>query len=264
MFFSSNDLKEYIAIIYILFSKMYELNGKVFQKKSPALLYAKNYINNNIPYDQDIDLESENGKFLLDLIAYHPNLDEKQGDGIVSFKKIKNAFGYGYSLQILRADDTTDIFSYKVCLDYHFDDLAIAMRQAIKPSRDKWRNENKSNSTCALCNIINIDDFGKKPLEVDHKTIPFAEIKNRFIKQTKLPPPSFIHCIDVRWKFDDASQEYEKDWIKFHDSLADYQFLCSNCNVKKSNKIDYTIDERNKDIKPYKNISTLYINLNDF
>ena len=58
---------------------MYELNGKTFQKKTPALEYAKNYINGNIPYNKIIDLESDNGKFLLDLIAYHPNLDEKQG-----------------------------------------------------------------------------------------------------------------------------------------------------------------------------------------
>ena len=236
---------------------MYELNGKTFQKKTPALEYAKNYINGKIPYNKIIDLESDNGKFLLDLIAYHPNLDEKQGDGIIGFQKIKNPYGFGYSLQIIRVDNTTDIFSYKVCLDFHYDDLAIAMRTAIEPSRNKWRAANKNNSVCALCGISNI------LLEVDHKTIPFAEIKNRFLKETKLSPPSYMRATECRWKFDDASHEYEKSWAQYHDSLVDYQFLCGKCNSKKSDKIDYTPDERNKDMKQYKNISTLYINVND-
>ena len=112
---------------------MYELNGKVFKTKSPALQYAKNYINEKIPYG-DIDFESDNGKFLLDLIAYHPQLDEKQGDGIIGFKKIRNKFGLAFNLQLIRVDGVAVEFSYKVCLGYTFDDLSIAMRVAIEPS----------------------------------------------------------------------------------------------------------------------------------
>lgn len=209
---------------------MYELNGQVFKKKSPALDYAKNYINGNIPYNHTIDLESDNGKFLLDLIAYHPNLDEKQGDGIIGFKKIHNQYGFGYSLQITRVDETTEIFSYKACLDFHYDDLSIAMRVAIERFRNKWRDANRHNSHCSLCGISGI------PLEVDHKTIPFSEIKRRFLEQTKLPPPTYSRAVACRWKFDDASSEYEKAWVNFHDSLADYQFLCRSCNGKKGNK----------------------------
>jgi hypothetical protein len=236
---------------------MYELNGKIFQKKSPALEYAKNYINCNIPYNQTVELESDNGKFLLDLIAYHPNLDTKQGDGIISFRKIKNEFGFGYSLQVMRIDETTETFSYKVCLDFHYDKLNIAMRLSIELFRDKWRQSNRHNYHCVLCGISDT------LLEVDHKTFPFAEIKRRFLEQNKLPNPSYARAITCRWKFDDASNEYEKSWVKFHDSLVDYQFLCGQCNGKKSDKIDYIPNERNKDVKPIKKVSTLYINVND-
>lgn len=236
---------------------MYELNGKTFHKKTPALEYAKNYINGKIPCNNIIDLESDNGKFLLDLIAYHPNLDEKQGDGIIGFQKIKNSFGFGYSLQVIRVDNTTDIFSYKVCLGFHYDDLSIAMRVAVEPLRNKWREANQHNSVCVLCGISNI------PLEIDHKTIPFAEIKRRFLKETKLPNPSYMRASECRWRFDDASSEYEKAWVQFHDNLVDYQFLCGLCNCKKGDKIDYTPNERNEDVKPIKKVSTLYINVND-
>jgi len=247
----------YYHIYNFHLGKMYELNGQFFKKKSPALEYAKNYINGTIPYNQTIDLESDDGKFLLDLIAYHPNLDEKQGDGIIGFRKIKNEYGFGYSLQVIRVDETTEIFSYKACLNFNYDDLSIAMRVSIEPFRNKWRQANRHNYHCVLCGISDT------LLEVDHKTIPFAEIKQRFLKQNKLPNPTYARAIACRWKFDEASSEYEKAWVNFHDGLVDYQFLCGPCNGKKSDKIDYIRNERNKDVKPYKKISTLYININD-
>jgi hypothetical protein len=54
---------------------------------------------------------------------------------------------------------------------------------------------------------------------------------------------------------------FEKAWTDYHNKIADYQILCGYCNSKKGDKLEFNSKENNKKI--HKNISSLYINLND-
>lgn len=62
-------------------------------------------------------------------------------------------------------------------------------------------------------------------LSVDHKSIPFVSIVEKFIAEFGDPQ---IENTGEGWRLVDPQQ-----FITFHDSIADYQVLCVSCNARK-------------------------------
>ena len=218
---------------------------KVFNFKTHALEYAKQFIAEQIPFNTIIEPSSHNGVFLTKLISYHPESAIKIGSGIKTFTKRPNQCGY--TLFIIHPDGSESSFSYKVCFGIKFNDLYTAMRSSIAPFiRDFFKN---AIHKCVLCGSIN-------NLQTDHKTIPFSTIKNMFLAKNVLPiPETFSKNQFLNACFRQTDSEFESAWISFHNNNADYQVLCGPCNSKKS-------DKPNNE-KLHKTISYLYINLND-
>ena len=222
-----------------------------FNCKTHALNYAKRFIAEQIPFYTNIELDSINGKFLTRLLSYHPDVAYKIGYGIKHFIKRDN--GAGYTLFIIRIDGSEESFSYKTCCGVKYDDLTTAMRTAIAPFLTEYKKSNPS--SCVFCKTT-------VGLQVDHKTIPFCIIKKKFIEQNTLATPNtFAKTAFKIVCFDSKDAVFEKAWTNFHNKIADYQILCGDCNSKKGDKIEINSKEFIK--KPHKNISSLYINLND-
>ena len=218
-----------------------------FSCKSHAHAYAKKFISEQIPFHTIIGLDSINGKFLTKLLSYHPEAEYKIGCGVKHFMKRDNGTACGYTLIITRKDNTEEPFSYKACVGFKYDDLTTAMRTAVAPFLAEYKKMNPS--SCASCKTF----FG---LQVDHKTIPFCIIKKKFIEQNTLEvPQTFTKNAYNVVCFKSTDAKFETAWADFHNKIADYQILCGDCNCKKGSKIE------NK--KLHKNISSLYINLND-
>ena len=62
-------------------------------------------------------------------------------------------------------------------------------------------------------------------LTVDHQSIPFSRIVELFINEHGKPE---IVNVDFGWQLVDPKQ-----FLDYHDRLADYQVLCISCNAKK-------------------------------
>lgn len=222
-----------------------------FSCKSHAQAYAKQFITEQIPFYTNIELDSTNGKFLAKLLSYHPDASYKIGCGINHFIKRDN--GAGYTLYIIRTDGTEESFSYKTCCGFKYDDLTTAMRSAIAPFLADYKRLNPS--ACVFCKTL-------VGLQVDHKTIPFCIIRKRFLEQNTLEVPQKFEKNEFKMIcFESKDAVFEKAWTDFHNKIADYQILCGYCNSKKGDKPEIISKENNK--KPHKNISSLYINLND-
>jgi len=224
-----------------------------FSCKTHACSYAKRFITEQIPFDTIIELNSTNGKFLVKLLSYHPDASYKIGCGIKHF--IKRVNNHRYILIIIRTDGSEESFSYKVCCGITFDDLTTAMRTAIAPFLAEYKKSNPS--SCSFCKTI----FG---LQVDHKSIPFCIIKKKFLEQNTLAVPHKFAKNDFKTVcFESVDAVFEKAWTDYHNKIADYQILCGYCNSKKGDKIEINSDGKQINQKPLKNISSLYINLND-
>jgi len=94
--------------------------------------------------------------------------------------------------------------------------------QAMRSSLKKGTFGNHPKVMCAVCR----DDQG---LAVDHKTVSFSKIASRYIADHGTPDT--IHISGFGWLLID-----EKQFLKYHDSIADYQTLCRSCNSVKGAK----------------------------
>ena len=114
------------------------------------------------------------------------------------------------------------------------------MRHAI---RLQIKNYKRSHLTeiCALCK-------SRHRIEVDHYPRHFVEIKEDFIEMKKkkgqLPPSEFRwHPKKGNFMFKDGNKNndyYDKKWKlawqRYHNTKAEYRYLCSTCN-KKTNQV---------------------------
>ena len=85
---------------------------------------------------------------------------------------------------------------------------------------------------CVFCKITNLDSH---EFHVDHNTISFSKIKNDFLETTKEKKPTlftkdkiFLNTIFIK-----EDEKFEKEWVEYHNKIADYQILCCVCNLKK-------------------------------
>lgn len=92
--------------------------------------------------------------------------------------------------------------------------LTQAMRQAL---RSRTFAE-VVKTRCVQCGT-------HKRLSVDHKSIPFVAIKEKFVSGFGEPE---IENIGEGWQLVDPGE-----FTRFHDAVADYQVLCVSCNAKK-------------------------------
>ena len=171
--------------------------------------------------------------FFDNLINLHEYADDKIGCGIKHFEIRKNVLNYKErSIFIIRHDNTECIFSFHKCLGKKFNDLLIAMREAISPFTMEYKKCNKL--ICINCNNekLNYSDY-----HVDHNSIPFSTITKNYLKETKKIIPNLFDKDKKSYlcTFKNEDDEFKEDWINYHNSKADYQILCNKCNIKKSN-----------------------------
>jgi len=112
--------------------------------------------------------------------------------------------------------------------------LTSAMRDAVRRQLLQWRKLQSGRPQCAQCGRFS-------NLQVDHVSPSFSDIKAMFLllerDSERIPPTEFAlraaSCSSVFCKQD---QTFKRRWQQFHKERATFQFLCSTCNQKKSNR----------------------------
>ena len=232
---------------------MYTIGNKIFKTKKECYSYTKNIINSL--GSCEINKDHNYFIFFCDLLKNHTEYDEKVGCGIDRFCIIKNKLNPNfYGMELHRLDNTKINFSWVHCCefkkrsyDWH---LSSAMRSSIMKTIINFKTKNKLE--CSMCKISDHDTI----YHVDH-IIPFINLKNDFLKTTKLTLPearrslatvstpegiepiSFSTCSNTGLcVFGDDDSGFKNDWISYHDENCKLQILCRSCNILKGKKCE--------------------------
>jgi hypothetical protein len=98
-----------------------------------------------------------------------------------------------------------------------------AFRNAISNTlREKFKQSCTEENSCEKCGTTSF-------LEIDHKNIPFSQIMDDFIITNGLS------VVDIKLS-NTAHNEMDNyalkiSWIHYHDTTAEYRFLCKSCNT---------------------------------
>jgi len=120
------------------------------------------------------------------------------------------------------------IFSWKQMISPNNErQWVIKVMRQLNDLRLKRVLAESPNPQCCRCEA-------KENLTVDHMTLPFSEIAERFLLKFEHLPELEKDHENATWRFKDPGVAHH--WRLHHDSMADYQILCRSCNSKKGNK----------------------------
>lgn len=193
-------------------------------------------------------LKGRDLKFAVDLLSYHPSYEAKTRDGVKGIKVDAPAFGSYFCFVVVDDNGNEQDFSYKKCTPTGKQNKEKAnksiqlnlrlkcYREAIQPQiLEHW--ESITNKKCCICKT-------RFSLQVDHKTKSFVTLVSEFeafYKPDKYP--TMERCDSIQTiRFKRSKSEYVKficEWQKFHRKNADFQLLCSTCNLKKQDGSRY-------------------------
>lgn len=220
------------------------------EKTFPSIKTGKEYIRCLLSTlgESDIYAHQKEYAFFVDLIDHHTHPQQKIGDGIKCFQIRQNKLNKkGFETSILRNNNTISVFSWNSCV-------------CIKPEKDRQDEDagvdNKS-LKCALRNSIRdqIEEFilktsrkecstpsmnCSKNFHVDHKTIPFNELVKYFFTNTRAEKPKRL-CCGIANRPELPEGNFKDVWNQYHKKNADYQYLCSYHNIKKSDNVKSTM-----------------------
>lgn len=189
-------------------------------------------------------LTQENKSFILSILKFHPNAEEKQVDHISDIYIGQNF--YRRACLMVKYDNyiPDDDISYAHCIanlfgKYNKDtkegkQLNNALRQATKETakyknfRNAHTRLNSAGEWCGTCALCNCDTTNK---DIDHDDPwPFLRIYDEFFKGRNINPKSvtITEYEPLKYRIDD--ENIRTSWVAFHDERCVYRLLCATCN----------------------------------
>ena len=210
---------------------IYKIKNKTFKNHKSAHKYLRSIINsyNCQKYTND------NFEFydILDIIRMNKNI--KKTDEIKVIEIYKN---YRCdSNHIKYFDDSNELFYFSWSTIFKEKTprqmFSEVMRNIIYYQIQDFRKYNKFVQCCYNCNIMS------DKLEVDH-IIPFSKLRNDFMKlhpEIKKQKPYLCQKTNMYKFHTKANTDYLiYKWKDYHKQNSQLSFLCSKCNLQKSNK----------------------------
>lgn len=207
---------------------VYRIGKKAFSTKKEAKDYTRNIINQN--ENKIINKEHTDFNYFYEMVKLHPDREEKEGEGIISFQIKKNYFGCN-ALFINQLNKQVDfswcfICEFKNRTPTHY--LNDAMREEIISQIMDYNNNNKIKKCCFCGSSDNI--------HTDH-IIQFKQLKEEYLKTVKKEdiPTSFDSSnITYRSIFKKEDLKFSKGWNVYHKENAKLRYLCRLCNLSRA------------------------------
>lgn len=163
--------------------------------------------------------------FFLKLFERHPAYPDKMF-GMIDLQIGINPKFKNKELQIVYTNGEIKDISYNLCITGRPKNaLKIAMRVAVQPQIDEFRN--KSKLQCEFCDSV----FG---LEVDHIKW-FEQLYQEFINTGQELPTIFNETDGHQKCFRAEDAKFENEWVEYHKKYATLRILCSSCNSSRPN-----------------------------
>lgn len=194
-------------------------------------------------------------EILMQLLKkYHPRGKAQNAVTLYYGPLSNNPFGKESVLQIVKDDGERESISWNTCLDQvyrrvkgtknhtkaHKQVLLLAMRSAIfhekrfeylKSHGFTKTSEGVKQAICEACGSLG-------SFEVDHKSVTFSEISERFLQKYNLEDIK-VSKNTLCYEIDDVMTRNK--WINFHDSHADFSVLCKECHRAKTKSANYVL-----------------------
>jgi len=190
-----------------------------------------------------VGLKFKEDAILLRVLEYHPmkHIPKKNIEYLVV--RLRPPY-YTRSLYYKLTDSIEDDVSYKMCLQVLFgkfdkkesdkESIMTALRSECKYGTRKTyflTNTIKTNNIysgyCCLCRKTTPN------ITVDHVGITFRNILDRFLEhKTDVKLESFEIYENQTNELRLKDVHLAKEWLNFHDTLANYRLLCSSCNSR--------------------------------
>jgi hypothetical protein len=158
-------------------SHQIQIGDRIFSSKTEAEDAVKDVLRRLSPGD---DLESEDLRFVSDLLALHPRVEEKTGPGVERISIRTSEYGRKGFL-IHRLDGTILDFSYKKCIrpPSHRDYVIKALRQAVASQTIAFADATFSKDAILICPLKSVE-INRRGCHVDHDP-PFWKLVESFL-----------------------------------------------------------------------------------
>lgn len=179
----------------------YKILDKGFSKKDEITTYYQKILRKS---RKGTSLNSSDLKYVIALLDYHHQKDEKIGCGIKNITRETHTDYYtGYEskhchFHIWRTDGSNEDFSYKKCISnigttkkainkkQNIQNVVKAFRYTIKPQVDAFRAKVFNNKRYLKCEVLGIN-FSKVTCHIDHQPpLQFNDLLNDFLIENSL------------------------------------------------------------------------------
>lgn len=170
-------------------------------------------------------LDKKDEKIITALLQTHPNVGEKIGSGIEYIFVHDGSYGT-QCFWIMRTDGTRIDFSFLSCFKKKQpDDFPKAARKAVEPSVKRFRETLPHEFTCPILGI----PLTPTTCHIDHVApLTFKEILRLFRKEYPFTDIEYDHeGIGVSF----SDKDIEKEFIRFHDSIAVLRGISKKANL---------------------------------
>ena len=208
------------------------INGIDFKRQKDAIDHTRKLLY-SLESISEITEKHLGWDYLNALIERHPEYESKKGNGIRSII-IHRKFG-NIAIDIKHIDGSRIDISWIYCVKSthatKYQNLIQAMRLSVKPQIEKFKEDQKSNTTCCICSepILTL-----KERHIDHYQPTFKELSDNFIKENNPAPTHFDDCpITNQSKFSDLDHEYSRRWQIYHEKHAQLRLTHAKCNLSR-------------------------------
>jgi hypothetical protein len=173
-------------------------------------------------------------KFMINLLHRHPSFSTWKNQEVSAFRITRSIQKKGIQVEILVQLENKQMWrlvSWKSCVSGEYKEpdnmkmLTSAMRYSIRRQISIFRRNNPAKK-CAICGVM-------ANLEVDHDTNhkSFKVLRDEFIEKNPNVPTNF-DFVKYNYRFKKSDKAYKRRWQVFHNTNAQYRYLCSTCNKK--------------------------------
>lgn len=214
-----------------------DLGSKIFNTKSAAKLFIKNFLGNDSPSEKRSSSEiakisDDDLKWIIPLIKRHHRYENTDNISYIGLSSTNKNGLYNTFVVVLKNGDL-DYPSYHSCID-GFDpvrSMKKAMRQLIEEQINEFRTSVFKSNNKVECEICKCSLYNNSKTHIDH-IVTFISLVNKFLEINNISVIETKEGTNL-WDTTFIDDKLTHDWQDFHKQNAKLRPLCVKCNLSR-------------------------------